>query len=497
MIRQYHLFFIISFLIPVFVLSQYAPKVLWNVSLFYVPENKSSENVYVEIAITMNASSLKKKKISQQEYVCAIQGIIEIWKDSTLIKLDTFIVKSPVSKDSTGVPDFIYLKRYWINNHQQYTLQLKVKDFFDKTKMEYCARKNFYANFDENKVCLSSILFIDTLEKSDKVDMFYRYGYSVIPYNTNYFNEYFSQIKFLCEIYNTEKVLGKEELFMIKYFIRDKDSKKNLEQFGGFKKMKASKVNVWIGSVNIKELPSGNYDLIVEVRNKQNEILNTQIAYFQRKNYAGVVALGVNDEVLFGKTNNIDSLKMLVEALWPIANNLEKEWIVNQALARDATMMKNFIVEFWNRRAADTTSSVKLATGYYSNLNYVMKNFKCGKIASYYTDRGRVYLQYGAPNQRVVQMSEPGAYPYEIWQYYRIYDASTGQFFSNKRFVFVNKGIADDCYILIHSDMKGEINNPNWQREIMKYEVYNPNDPYQQQKLNYGNNFDKLYQNPQ
>jgi hypothetical protein len=45
--------------------------------------------------------------------------------------------------------------------------------------------------------------------------------------------------------------------------------------------------------------------------------------------------------------------------------------------------------------------------------------------------------------------------------------------------------------------MKGEYNNPNWQREIMKHDIYNINDPYQQQKMNYGNNFDKMYQNPQ
>jgi hypothetical protein len=31
----------------------------------------------------------------------------------------------------------------------------------------------------------------------------------------------------------------------------------------------------------------------------------------------------------------------------------------------------------------------------------------------------------------------------------------------------------------------------------MKHDIYNINDPYQQQQLNYGNNFDKLYQNPQ
>lgn len=470
--------------------------VYWDVYKFYVADKKDNA-AYVEIVLNVNTQKLKKYSTKDNQYLSAVRCIIHIAEDSATIKKDTFIVKSPLYTDSLKAPDFIYIKRYWIKNNRHYSVKLIAKDYFDENKTLLDETKKFQSNFHNNKITFSDVMFIDTLEKTNKIDMFYRYGYSIIPYNFNYFNEYFNQIKFFCEIYNTDTIVGKDEPFIVKYYIQNNDNKKNLEQFGGFKKMKASAVNVLMGNLDIKELESGNYNLIIEIRNKNNELVSSKNVFFQRKNKLLKKMNSLDDEIFFGNTNNIDTLKIWLESLWPIANNLEKDWIINQSITKDAVTMKNFMIDFWEKRAADTTSAVKLAKEYYSKLNYVMKNFKCGKIAPYYTDRGRVYLQYGAPNQRTIQQSEPGAYPYEIWQYYRIYDAATQQFFTNRRFVFVNKGIADDCYSLIHSDMKGEFNNPNWQREIMKHDPYNVNDPYQQQKTNYGNNFDKLYQNPQ
>lgn len=470
----------------------------WKVYSFYIPESHSKHSAYVELTMSINARLLSiQKQPSSSHFFSAIQGIVKILNDSILIKTDTFIVKSPSSDDSLKIPDFAYIRRYWLDNNKHYTFELTIKDYFTHQLIYPVCKKQLHINYEANKISMSEIVLIDTLEKSSEKSIFYKHGYNIIPYNDNYYNEYMSYIFFYNEIYNADTTLGKNEPFILKYYIQDKDNNKNMEAFGGFRKFNASKVNVLIGNINIKELPSGNYNLIVELRNKENELILTQKKFFQKKNKSIAKKQSLNDELFFGNTNNIDTLKMWVEALWPIANNLEKEWIINQSINKDATMMKNFMIDFWDKRASDTASAIDLAKRYYTQVNFVMKNFKCGKIAPYYTDRGRVFLQYGAPNQRTIQLSETGAYPYEIWQYYRLYDASTGQFFSNRKFVFVNKGIADECYTLIHSDMKGEFNNPNWQRDIMKHEVYNINDPYQQQKINYGNNFDKLYQNPQ
>lgn len=470
-----------------------SPQLTWNAYVYYIP---ASDKCYVEISLSISPYNLNVQKKDSSYYV-AVSGKIDIIQENTSVKVDSFIVKSPKGKTFKDIPYFGYVKRYWLENNKSYTISLRVKDYFGKDTVSiFKSTKPIHLNFSRNILSFSSIQFIDILEKSTQQNMFYKHGYTIVPYNDNYFDESFDQIKFFFEIYNADSVLGKEEPFLITYNIVDKDNNKVLENFAGFKKMSASDVNVFIGNLHIKNLPSGNYYLAVELKNKNNELLSKEQVYFQRKN-ANASKSKILEDLFFGNQHNIDTLKMWLECLWPIANNLEKEWIINQSISKDEKSMKNFMIDFWEKRAADTADVLKIAKAYYSKLNYVMKNFKCGKIAPYYTDRGRVYMQYGEPNQRVIQLSEPGAYPYEIWQYYRIYDGATNQFFSNKKFVFVNKGIADGCYTLIHSDMKGEYNNPNWQREIMKHEGYDINNPYKQQQINYGNNFDKLYQNPQ
>jgi GWxTD domain-containing protein len=188
---------------------------------------------------------------------------------------------------------------------------------------------------------------------------------------------------------------------------------------------------------------------------------------------------------------------MLVECLWPIADNVDKERIINQAIKKDPVLMKNFVIDFWKRRAADTTDPLKMWATYYQSVQKVMALFKCGKQKGYYTERGRVYLQYGAPNNRTQQINEPNTFPYEIWQYYRLTDATNGQFFSNRKFVFVNKNLGDDCYNLVHSDMRGEINNPRWQFEVTRRNNNGMANPDNNTPAGTENNqFNEIYSNP-
>ncbi|MBK7669603.1 MAG: GWxTD domain-containing protein [Sphingobacteriaceae bacterium] len=116
---------------------------------------------------------------------------------------------------------------------------------------------------------------------------------------------------------------------------------------------------------------------------------------------------------------------------------------------------------------ADTLMPYKLVmVPYYKLVLETNALLKCGKQKGYYTDRGRMYLQYGKPDQRNQVNSEPETYPYEIWQYYRIYDKTTKRFLLIKIY-FANFMIADDCYKLIHSDVRGEMYDERWRLRLV------------------------------
>ena len=131
------------------------------------------------------------------------------------------------------------------------------------------------------------------------------------------------------------------------------------------------------------------------------------------------------------------------------------------AISMDKEMMKRYIVSFWQRQ--NPTDPYKAWMQYKSQLAVAQKLFGTQYLRPYYTDRGRVFLQYGPPNVRSERPNEPFAYPYEIWQYYEMKNPITGIRQTNRRFVFWNREAATNNYELLHSDAIGEQKNERWE----------------------------------
>jgi hypothetical protein len=120
----------------------------------------------------------------------------------------------------------------------------------------------------------------------------------------------------------------------------------------------------------------------------------------------------------------------------------------------------------------------------------VQKEFASSIRRGYSTDRGRVYLQYGPPDNRTVSTYEPAAYPYEIWHYYKLGNQS------NRRFVFYNPDLVSNDYTLIHSDALGEIMNDQWQFLIMKRDTQTNDIDLERTDPHFGSQLQQNFQTP-
>lgn len=113
----------------------------------------------------------------------------------------------------------------------------------------------------------------------------------------------------------------------------------------------------------------------------------------------------------------------------PISPGYEYETIRIMLKGTDTTLMAKYFYQYWV-----TTSPIlpyEAWMRYRAQVYYCERNFGTQIKTGYETDRGRIYLKYGAPDAMIDRPNEPSAYPYQIWQYYRI-----GQR-SNIRFVFI------------------------------------------------------------
>ena len=438
---------------------------------FNTPQNQA----FIETSLTLVGNSLASKEINGG-FQNAANVSVKIYSSTDTLLTKRYNVIGPAFTNSLNAPSFIDIQRYPLQNGF-YTIQVIVTDNYHDLKKSVVHYQKIKVKFNSDQLCTSSIQIVESYSKSQKQSALSKSGLDLVPYTVNYFPESINHLIFYVETYHADTVLGKDQSFVYSYYIENSQNLKKLENFGGFKKEKSKNVNPLLAKIDISQLETGNYNLVVELKDQNNLMQQQTKYYFQRLNTAREIKktefasiekqleLKTIDE-FFGACNNADTLKMFVECLWPIANGIDKERIINQSLKKDVDLMKKFAIDFWQRRAGDTANPVKLWGSYYKSVQEVMALFRCGKQKGYNSDRGRVYLQYGKPNQRSIQNYEANAFPYEIWQYYRTADESTGKFYSNKKFVFVNRAMGDDCHILIHSDMPGEFNNPRWQYEL-------------------------------
>ena len=489
--------FVLSLAILLSLAFHSQPICYFNLGVF----NTSQNEPFIETYLTIPGNSLFAREVKKGEFQNSVNILFTVFKDTTIIKANKYNLNGPVFKDSALAPVFIDNQRYALPNGN-YRVELSLTDNYNPDRKPFTTKQNIALAYTQNHIQCSSIQALESYKKSEKPGPLTKSGYDMIPYTVNYFPETSKELSFYFETYNTDTVFGKGKPFVYYYYLENKENLAKLNDYGSFKKQISAKVNPLLAKMDISQLGSGNYNLVICIKDENNVMHIESKYFFQRLNRkADILAKQQNEkdktlQQYFGNCNNVDTLRMFVECLWPIANGVDKERTINQSIKKNPELMKNFIIDFWQRRAADTANPLKMWTIYYKNVQEAMVLFKCGKQPGYYTDRGRVYLQYGKPNQRAQQNMEQNTYPYEIWQYYKLVDNVNSRTLTNRKFVFVSKMLADDCYRLVHSDTPGEIINDRWRFEVTRRNANGTSPDAEMPAGTETNQFNEIYNNP-
>ena len=461
--------------------------------------NTGHSKPYLETYLTISGNSVKFLPVTNG-FQANVNISWKILKGAEIIKSSNYNLISPTTLDTLHLPSFIDSQRFLLDNGQ-YTIELEVIDNANSAKKSTHSEKITILFKRDKKVYNSSVQILESYSKSSAPSVLTKNGYDLIPYNINYFPKTQNGLKFYIESYNLDTVIGKNTKFVYSYYVENNETLQQQMGLSGFQKQNANKVNPLLAQFDITQLPTGNYNLVIEVKDSLNIIQAQKKWFFQRQSDAAQeLSIGNNNigtiEDFFNTVQSTDSLKQFIECLWPISASTQREWQGVQLKRKDPNLMRSYLVDYWKEQSGDTVNPLKIWFTYYKQVLEANALLKCGKQKGYYTDRGRVYLQYGKPDQRNQINSEPNTYPYEIWQYYRIYDRATKRFFSNKKFVFVNFAIADDCYKLIHSEVKGEIYDERWRFKLVNRMQQSVNLDETKPNKTYGSSVDENFNSP-
>lgn len=344
-----------------------------------------------------------------------------------------------------------------------YQLELSLKDNNkDVPPLEHAQMLSL--EYDDQEFRFSNFQFIEEYSVTEEDNILTKSGFDLVPFVGDFFDETEEKLIFYTELYNLDKKIGDQEDFLFRYYLESFETTTSFSDYNKFQRQKAGPVNVLLASIPIKDLQSGNYNLVVEARDRNNEELLVNKTFFMKSNpgvelrYDEIDAVDIT-ATFAEKITDPDSLSFYVASLYPMANQMEKQFIKNVVNSKDQENMQKFMYNFWKNRNRDyPEASWNL---YKKTVLQVENSFKTKIKHGFETDQGRVWLRYGAPNNTEFSNHEPNAYPYVIWHYYHLDNNQ-----NNKRFIFYNPHLVGTEYILLHSDARGEVYNPYWQVDL-------------------------------
>jgi len=455
--------------------------------LTYTTYNSIADGAYMETYLSVNGKSVKYIKLANGKFQAQLELLFTFERNDSIISYQKIALNSPEINDTTAdnTIDFINVERFFIPTGL-FDFKISIRDINSKD-IAITSKEQISIDYPKSKVTLSGIQLVSSVEKSEKQSKMTKHGFDVFPYFSDFYPDYINLITFYFETYNTKSILGDKNIYLVKYYIEDATTKQKLGSFVKQKKMKASEIDVNFGNFNIAKLPSGNYNLVAEISDTTDQLLAFNKLFFQRSNPKLIITNEYSSvditNTFVEKIGNFDSLRLFINYLYPIVDDQEgismNSILMDQKQNYDSILiskeykkhklfiMQQFFLDFWKKR--NNLDPEKEWNAYLEKVNTVNSKFSSLNQKGYISDRGRVYLKYGAPNSVSAESMGADSYPYELWHYYLI----KGQ--GNRKFIFYNIDRVSNSFELLHSDVLGEINEPEWEKILRNRRQSNGN----------------------
>lgn len=419
-----------------------------EVSFAYARLWNPEKGHYIENYLNFRGNTVRFVKNEKGMYQSEIEVTYIFSKNDSIQSFDKFIVKSPeLSNPDSLVSDFLDQRRYPLSPGK-YTLEILVKDL--NTNEASIEGKQII----EMKEAESNTAYFSDIKLLDRNS-----AGANLPYTSDYFPESMAEIAFYVELY--APLASKDEMGLIRSYIQRQNGEA-IEDMSAIKRIKLNQIVPYISAFNIEGLETGRFALVLELVNTKNEIVSTKTIAFNRFNpilnketqsytNAGQFISSIE------RIESRDTLLFLVQCLGPILNP-DQQVMIRKVKSMDDEQLKNYFIDYWMEK--DPSNPGKHWAEYYKEVQKAEVEFATKNQHGFQTDRGIAYLKYGPPNTIVKRENDPSSYPYHIWHYYK------HPMRSDARYVFVNRDLVTKDYTILHSNVIGEVNNPNWQRDL-------------------------------
>jgi len=383
---------------------------------------------------------------------------IELFRNDTLIISDSWekidrTDKLETVRSSQLVPDF----SAFVLPAGTYNLRAKMTDVntgISGVKQERIVLQSY----QNEELVLSDVEFATTITRVESDGIFTKYGRDIIPNAASTYGNELPVLYLYCEIYNLKtEAEFKDSEYRVEYFVTDLNGEEIIKLPAKVIK-KPGNSSIEMGGLNVISLRSKGYNFIIKVTDlATNEVATRSKKFFvYRPGEVQVLAEDSDSDAFTGDGSYLESIyaDMTLKELddeWEMLKILAQKEERNLYKSSKEAARRKVILNYWKIRQGIVSRDDYLKRAIYAKRQW------SGLRKGWKTDRGRIILTYGRPDEVERNPHSSDIRPYETWRYFNIE--------GGVEFVFVDRrGIND--YELVHSSARNELQDYNWQRYI-------------------------------
>ncbi len=335
----------------------------------------------------------------------------------------------------------------------EYTLTVTASDSLNPAQRDSLSLPLSIKAFSETTAISDLELCSRIQPSSDKAALFFKNSLEVVPNPALVFGVATHPMLFnYVELYN----LNPATTYTLKSEIAASDGRV-IKEAAKTKKYTV-KNGVEVGSMNVTAVPPGRYALRLSLLDENAyELARSEKTFFAYNPHLQAQASASGGGAVPFQAVQLSGLSAAeLDAEFQQAKYVATgDEIKMYAQIQSETGKREFLANFWaeveagrlERTGVKRTEYLRRVTA--ANQHYTFLN-KDG----WRTDRGRVLILYGDPDQVARVPSQGDSKPYQTWYYYGIE--------KGVEFIFVDR-LGNGDYQLVHSTKRGELQDENWQ----------------------------------
>jgi len=298
---------------------------------------------------------------------------------------------------------------------------------------------------DSSRVVVSDLELASEIRQGNAGTSFFKNTFEVIPTPKGIYTQ--DQVCFYyAEMYNLLAGEDRQHI-VVRTGVRDAVGREVITREK--QRKRGAESGILVDQIAVNKLRTGTYTLSVALLDSGKRVLTSSAKKFFVYN----PSLGIDSSLtsspgagfsaVYAAMNEPELDREFTFAIYESTEDEEHRFKELSGVESKST----FLEEFWKRRPEG------LRKEYLERVAYSNQNLRVLGREGYKTDRGRVHVVYGPPDDIERHPNEPDSKPYEIWSYNNIQGGVI--------FVFVQR-ISGGQYELVHSTHRNELRDDLW-----------------------------------